>query len=139
MASTLIDVPISIRLKLALLWASLMSCYIYGDYFGLYVPGKLKGMLAGDGPIGPSSQGSLVATAILLAVPALMIALSALVPARACRWANVILGCFYAAVMAVTMPGSWRFYQVLGCIEIALSVTTIAVAMRWPRGPRSTE
>lgn len=136
MATTLIDSPVPVRLKLALLWASLMACYIYGDYFGLYVPGKLKGMLDGDGPIGPSSQGTLVATAILLAVPGLMIALSALLPARMCRWTNIVLGCFYAAVMAVTMPGSWRFYQVLGCIEIAVSVTTIVMAWRWPREPR---
>ena len=24
-----------------------MFCYIYGDYFGLYPPGKLQGMLDG--------------------------------------------------------------------------------------------
>lgn len=132
MANTLTDSPVPVRLKLALLWVSFMACYIYGDYFGLYVPGKLKGMLAGDGPVGPASQGTLVATAILLG--ALMIALSALLPARACRWTNIILGCFYTAVMVVTMPGSWRFYQVLACIEIALSVTTIVLAWRWPRG-----
>ena len=28
-------------LKLSALWASLMFCYVYGDYLGLYVPGKL--------------------------------------------------------------------------------------------------
>jgi len=127
------DPPVPVRLKLATLWASLMSCYIYGDYFGLYVPGKLQGMLNGEGPIGPSSEGTLVGVSLLLAVPALMIALSVLLPARVCRVVTIILGLFYALVMVVTMPGAWWFYKVLGVIEIAISVVTVVVAWRWPK------
>jgi hypothetical protein len=59
MARTLLhDIPVHVRFKLAGLWSALMFCYIYGDYFGLYVPGKLKGMLAGEGPIGPVSEST---------------------------------------------------------------------------------
>src|SRR5690606_668459 len=77
MASTALDdMKVHVKLKLSALWAALMFCYVYGDYFGLYVPGKLKGMLEGDGPIGPVSQGTLVATSILLALPGLMVFLS---------------------------------------------------------------
>ena len=44
---------VNVRVKLAALWASVMFCYIYADYFGLYVPGKLQGMLEGKmGPLG---------------------------------------------------------------------------------------
>jgi hypothetical protein len=50
-----------------------MFCYVYGDYFGLYHPGQLQGMLHGDGPIGPTSQGTLVAVSILMAIPSLMV------------------------------------------------------------------
>lgn len=32
------------KVKLAALWASTMFCYIYGDYFGLYVTGTLADM-----------------------------------------------------------------------------------------------
>ena len=53
-----------------------MFCYVYGDYFGLYVPGKLQDMLGGKGPVGPVSEASLVATALLLALPGLMVFLS---------------------------------------------------------------
>jgi hypothetical protein len=35
------DLKVHVRLKLSSLWAALMFCYLYGDYFGLYVPGKL--------------------------------------------------------------------------------------------------
>lgn len=78
-ARTLSDIKLHVRFKLSALWSALMFCYIYGDYFGLYVPGKLHGMLGGKGPLGPVSEGSLVATALLLAVPGLMVFLSLVV------------------------------------------------------------
>jgi len=55
------DIHIHVRYKLSALWSALMFCYLYGDYFGLYVPDKLKGMLDGEGPVGPVSQGTLAA------------------------------------------------------------------------------
>ena len=128
------DIKVHVRLKLSALWTSLMFCYIYGDYFGLYVPGKLQGMLSGKGPIGPTSEATLVATALLLAVPGLMVALSLLLPPRTCRWTNIVLGLFYTAIMVLTMPGAWWFYLTLGVIEIALSMLIVVYAWRWPRG-----
>ncbi|SKB30891.1 DUF6326 family protein [Luteibacter sp. 22Crub2.1] len=127
------DPPVPVRLKLAALWTSLMSCYIYGDYFGLYVPGKLQGVLNGDGPIGPTSQGTLVGASMLLAAPALMIALSLLLPVRACRIVTIILGIFYTLVMAATMTDAWWFYKAMGVIEMTISLITVGLAWRWPR------
>lgn len=127
------DLRVPIRLKLSSLWTSLMFCYVYGDYFGLYQPGKLQGMLNGRGPLGPINQGDLVATSILLAIPGLMVFLSLAMPARLMRWTSIVLGLFYAAVMLVTMPGAWWFYIVLGCIEIALSLLIVWSAWTWPR------
>jgi hypothetical protein len=127
------DIQIHVRYKLSALWGALIFCYIYGDYFGLYVPGKLKGMLGGQGPVGPVSQGTLAGTALLLALPAVMVILSLLLPARLCRWLNIALGMFYTAVMLVTMPGAWAFYITLGVIEIVLSLSISVMAMRWPK------
>jgi len=127
------DVKVHVRFKLSALWAALMFCYIYGDYFGLYVPGKLQGMLAGDGPIGPVSQGTLVATAILLAAPGIMVFLSLVLPSRPNRWINILLAAFYIVIMLMTMPGAWSFYILLGSIEIALGALTIWYAWSWPK------
>jgi hypothetical protein len=127
------DIKVHVRFKLSALWASLMFCYIYGDYFGLYVPGQLQGMLDGAGPTGPVSQGSLIGTALLLAVPGLMVFLSLALSPRLCRWLNVGLGLFYTAIMLFTMPGAWWFYITLGVIEVALSLLIVAYAWRWPR------
>ena len=132
-ASPLVDVTVSVRAKLSALWAALMFCYIYGDYFGLYVPGKLSGMINGDGPIGHVSQSTLIITSILLAVPGLMVFLSLVLPAAICRWGNIVLGAFYIAVMALTMPGTWSFYMLLGVIEIAVGLLTVWYAWSWPR------
>ena len=127
------DLKVHVKFKLSALWAALMFCYIYGDYFGLYVPGKLQGILAGDGPIGPVSQGTLVVTAILLAVPGIMVFLSLMLPARPNRWLNIVLGVFYIVVMLMTMPGAWLFYILLGIIEIVLGALTIWYAWSWPK------
>ncbi len=50
------DVKVPIRLKLSALWAALMFCYVYGDYFGLYHPGQLQSTLRGDGPVARSAH-----------------------------------------------------------------------------------
>lgn len=130
------DVKIHTRFKLSALWASLMFCYIYGDYFGLYRPGKLQAMLDGQmGPLGPVTQGVLVGTSAMLAVPGLMVFLSLVLPARVARWANIVLGLAYTAIMLMTMPGAWNFYIFMGCIEIALTLLIVWQAWTWPKRP----
>lgn len=128
------DPKVNVKLKLAALWASLMFCYVYGDYFGLYVPGKLAGMLAGRmDPLGAVTQGVLLGTSAMMAVPALMVCLSLLLRPVPSRWANVALGLVYAAIMLMTMPGAWTFYLIFGVIEVALSLAIVWTAWRWPR------
>src|ERR1700719_875252 len=89
-----------------------MFCYVYGDYFGLYPPGQLKGMLEGNGPIGPTSQWSLVAVS---------------------RWLNIALAVVYTVVVALTMPGSWAFYLMFSSVEILLGLLIAWYAWRWPK------
>jgi len=122
------------KVKLAALWASTMFCYIYGDYFGLYVAGTLADMNHGImGPLGHATPRVLIGVSLMMAVPSLMVALSLLLPARTCRLACIVLGLFYTAVMAVSLPGSEAFYKVLAAIEMALTLAITAVAVRGPR------
>ena len=131
------DPPLPQRLKLSALWASLTFCYLYGDYFGLYRPGKLQHMLDGAGPMGPSSQGSLLFVALLLAVPGLMVFLSLALPARFVRLLNIGLALFYALFVALTLPGAWWFYLAYSGIEILLCLLIVRMAWAWPRVTRS--
>jgi Family of unknown function (DUF6326) len=128
------DVRIHVRFKLAALWASLMFCYIYGDYFGLYQPGTLHAMLAGRmGPLGPTTQWVLLATSLLMAVPSVMVFLSLVLSPAVCRWAQVVLGIAYTLIMLLSMPGAWMFYLFLGAIEVILSASIVWYAWRWPK------
>jgi hypothetical protein len=130
------DMKVHVKLKLSALWAAVMFCYIYGDYFGLYVPGQLSGMLAGHGPIGPTSQGTLVTTSLPLAVPGVMVFLSVVLPPVLSRWLNIFLGLFYMAAVIATMPGAWTFYILMSSVEVALQLLVVWHEWTWPRQDR---
>jgi len=133
-APVLDDMKVHVKLKIAALWTSLMLCYVYGDYFGLYKPGKLQGMLDGRmGPLGQITQNVLLGTAVLMAIPAVMVYMSVALKPSVNRWLNIILGAAYAAILLITMPGAWNFYIFLGFIEVALSLLIIWHAWTWPR------
>ena len=130
----LVDTKIDIKFKLSALWASLMFCYVYGDFFGLFKPGRLQHMLDGQmGPLGQTTQGVLVGTAALMAIPSLMVALTLILKPGAGRWTNIVFGTLYTAIMLITMPGSWAFYLFLGVIEVLLTATIVWQAWKWPR------
>lgn len=122
------------KVKLAALWASTMFCYVYGDYFGLYVAGTVSDMNRGViGPLGQATPGVLIGVSMMMAIPSLMVALSLVLPAAICRWACVLLGGIYTAIMAISLPGSEPFYTALGIIEMALTLVIAIVAFRWPQ------
>ena len=134
-AETLEDVRVPTRYKLAAIWTSLMFLYIYVDYFELYVPGKLQGMLEGKmAPLGPVTQGMLLGTSIMLAVPSLMIFLSVALKAAWARWLNVIFGVTYTAIeLAVASGSGWTFYVSMSLVEVVLTVLIVWIAWKWPR------
>jgi len=38
------DAEIDVKLKLSALWTSVMFCYLYADYFGLFVPAEMQAL-----------------------------------------------------------------------------------------------
>ena len=131
------DTKVPVRFKLAALWTSVMFCYVYGDYFQLYKPGKLQDMLNGEMGLGEVTQGMLVGTTILMAVPSLMIFLSLVLPAVVSRWLNVGAGLFYTAIMLLILSnGAWAFYMLFATIEVILTLLVVWYAWSWPRQPR---
>jgi len=134
MTQRLEDQPVAIKLKLALAWSALMFLYIYNDYFNLYMPGTIENMSAGRiGPFGKAGELVFVGLSMTLAIPALMIFLSAALPAVASRWLNVVFGAAYTVIEGLTFSGA-LFYQIVVGLEIALTLTIIVLAWRWPRG-----
>lgn len=127
------DIKIHVKIKLSALWTSIVFCYIYADYFGLYVPGKLQGMLDGKmAPLGSTTQGILVLTSAMLAIPSVMVFLSLALKPGLSRWLNIIFGVLYTLIILVTMWG-WAFYIFYGIIEITLTLLIIWYAWKWPK------
>lgn len=135
------DLKVPVKLKLAGLWTSVVLCYLYGDYIGLYKPGKLQKMLDGIGVLGrPITQEALLAIALLMVVPCVMVFLSLVLKSPVNRWVNILFGVFYTVVMLVTMWGaSWTFYLFLGVVEVALTATIVWYAWNWPRQVRAED
>ena len=132
------DIKINVKIKLLALWASVMFCYIYADYFGLYKPGKLQDILNGQFfGVGPTTQGALLGASLMLAIPSLMIFLSVALPPVFNRWLNILAGAFYTAIILKTMWGS-MFYIFYGVIEVSLTSLVVWFAWRWPKVPASS-
>lgn len=135
----LIDPPIHPRLRLAGLWASRMFCFIYGDYFELYRPGKLASMSNGHIGAWAVSQQVLLGTTALMLIPCLMTAATLLLPATIARVGNSVVGVAYAAVIALAIQDTWAFYVVFGVVEIVLCAGIVSLAVRWPRTTSGTD
>jgi hypothetical protein len=127
-AQRLEDFRVPVKLKLAALWTSVVFCYLYNDYFNLYVPGTLKSMLNG-----PATQGMLLGYMAMTIGACLMPALSLLLKPALSRWFNIVLGLAYTAILIFLMPGTWLFYQAMSAVEIALQLLAVWHAWRWPR------
>lgn len=127
------DIKIDVKLKLAALWTSVMFLYLYADYFELYVPGKLQGMMEGHvGPVMRATQGMLMGGAVMMAIPSVMIFLSVALRPRLNRWLNIVCGVLYTVIILMTM-WRWAFFVVYGVIEIVLTGLVVWYAWTWPK------
>jgi len=132
------DTVVSVKPKLAALWVAVMVSYIYNDFFSLFWPGELEHVI--DGYMGPflTSQTSVLSAMILMTIPTLMIFLSLVLPARANRWTNIILGILYTLVAIPNVIGESRgFYLVGNAVQAVFLILIVRYAWTWPVEPRS--
>ncbi|MFE9186739.1 DUF6326 family protein [Micromonospora haikouensis] len=129
--------PIPVQAKLAAAWASFMFLYVYVDYFHLYKPGTIDGILVGvvfEFDISPALMTVFLA---LIAIPALMVTLSMTLTARANRTTNLVVASLYVPVTVFNAVGeSWdwaAFYGLSIGIEVLLLAFILRSAWTWPR------
>ena len=128
------DIKVSLKLKLATLWASLMFLYIYVDYFHLYMPGKVADIQTGRVFEFDITQSFLLAALALVTIPALMIFLSAALPAKVNRRANIIVAAMYIPFTLFNLAGEVWMHMVFGAVvEVVLLYLIIRYAWKWPR------
>ena len=125
---------IRVTMKLAALWASLMFFYIYVDYFGLYMPGKIGDILAGKVFVFDITQVFLLTGLVLTTIPALMIFLSVALPAKVNRWTNIIVATVFIPYMLFNLVGeAWMHMYFAAALEVVLLCLIIRYAWKWPR------
>jgi hypothetical protein len=131
------DMRVNIKIQLMAMWTTVMFCYVYGDYFELYVPGKTQGLLDGQNLL--DSPAKLFLAMLMLLIPALMIMLSVLVTAPLNRILNMVFAAMYTLLMILVGVGSistWRsFYVFLAGVETIITIMIFWKALKWPRLP----
>lgn len=127
------DYKINVRIKLSALWTAVMFCYIYGDYFELYVPHKVEGLLNGQNML--DTPIKLFTATIILTIPALMIFLSLMLSPKLTKWLNIGIGLFFTIftlLVGISSISEWRiFYIFLSILESAITLIIVIQAWKW--------
>ena len=135
--SALTGAPIPVQAKIAAAWTSFMFLYIYVDFFNLYKPGVVDGILNGlvwTFDVSPTLLTFMLAS---VAIPALMVMLSMTLPARVNRATNLVVASLlipYSAFNAAGATWEWAsFYGLSIGIEVLLLAFILRSAWNWPR------
>lgn len=135
MIKKLEDYKINIRIKLSALWTAVMFCYIYGDYFELYVPKKVEGLLIGQNML--DTPIKLLTATLILTIPALMIFLSLMLSSKLTKWLNVGIGIIFTLftlLVGISSISQWRiFYVFLAFVESIITAIIVWQAWTWKK------
>lgn len=135
MKKQLEEFTVNIRIKLSGLWTTIMFCYIYGDYFELYVPKKVDSLLSGQNNL--DSPLKLFIATIVLTMPALMIFLSLVLKPRLTKWLSIGVALFlslFTLLVGIASVSEWRtFYVFLSLLETVLTFTVVVMAWNWKK------
>ncbi len=135
MAMQLEDYKVPLRLKLSALWTGVMFLYIYGDYFELYVPGKVEGLLNGQNML--DSPMKLFMATFILTLPALLIFLSLMLSPKLTKWLNIGVGIFFTLftlLVGISSMSEWRlFYVFLSFLESGITLIIVWQAWKWEK------
>lgn len=126
-----------VQAKLAAAWTSFMFLYIYVDYFHLHKPGVIDNLRAGHVFTFEISPTVLTAMLASVAIPAMMVTLSAALPARVNRVVNLVVATLYIPYSLFNAAGetwSWAFFYGLSIgLEVLLLAFILRSAWTWPR------
>jgi hypothetical protein len=136
-ATILEDVKINIKIKLSALWATVMFIYLYVDVFGFFKPGIIEDAISGKVWEFQITQVWLLGVIILMTIPSLMVFLSLVLPVKANRWTNIIVGILYIVVtLGMTIGESYAFYIFGSIVETVLLLLIVVYAWKWPTHER---
>lgn len=126
------------KVLLSTLWIFAMFNYIYADLFGVHYNAVLQPEFMNEyatGQIGSIqiTEGFALATAVLMETAIAMILLSRVLPNKANRWANIIVGAVHTLVVFMSLfAGSLTlFYTFFAAVEIMCTGFIVWHAWKW--------
>lgn len=131
------ELNVNTRFQLAFLWTAVMFCYVYGDYFALYIPGHAEKLVHGDTLL--NSPMKLFAASVLMAVPPLVIIASVMAQANLARVLNIVFGIVYTGIMLLIAISYWPVpaeasaYVFYALLESVITMLIIRCAWKWLR------
>lgn len=132
--TTLEEIQVNVKVKLAFLWTSFMFLYLYVDHFHLYMPGKIDSILQGKVFVFEITQSFIFTALSLATIPMLMIFLSVSLKAKSNRLVNLIAATFHIPYMLFNLAGeAWVHMVFAAAVEVVLLVLIIRYAWKWPQ------
>ncbi len=127
------------RVVLSTLWIFAVLNYIYADIFSLVFNPVLQPAVTrrlAEGYVGDIqiTQGFVLVTAILMETAIAMVLLSRLLPYRANRWANILVGGLQTLFVAWSLIGEapTSYYAMFAAIEVSCTLFIAWYAWKWP-------
>lgn len=126
---------INSKILISGLWTSVMFLYIYGDYFELYVPNKVEGLLNGNNLL--NTPYKLLWATLLLATPSVMIALTLMLKPSLNRILNISVASFlglFTFFVGISSFTEWRiFYVFMAFTESFITFVIVYKAWNWKK------
>jgi Family of unknown function (DUF6326) len=134
--SALEPAPVNVRVKISALWTAILFVFAYVDLFSLYRADVRADIEAGQISGFTIGQSFLLATTAYIVVPALMVVLSVVLPARIARIVNLVLAVGYALTIVGSSVGEGYHYYLFGsAVEVVLLAGIAFYAWTWPKLP----
>ena len=124
---------VNVRVKLSALWTALLLIFAFLDIFSIYRPDFRAELAAGE--VGGFAIGEpfLLAIAMYVVIPSLMVVGALVLRPSVNRIVNVVLAVVYALTIVVGTIGEWTYYVVGSAVEVALLAAIVHQAWTWPR------
>ncbi len=124
---------VSVRVKIAGLWTSLLFVFAYVDIFAFFRADVLNDALAGKVHIFEAGQTFLFLTTLYVTIPSLMIFLSLVLAPKINRWANIVVAVLYAITIAGSCVGeTWIYFLFGSAVEVVLLGIIVWYAWKYP-------
>jgi len=140
--NTLVDEKINVKIILAALWIAVMFIYVYADIKTLFQPEIPEQIISGVVGGMKINQSFLLAAAVLMSIPPIMIILSLVLKPGINRWINIIVSSLHIILIIATrfVPAKiWYYYIYYQSIEAIFHILIVWFAWRWPAFSESSD